>query len=89
MSESLREKSRRNWGNDSNSNEQIQLGAILRMADATEKMAQRHTELIRERDQFKASVDYWRTEAERVGRSNNALRGQITKLKKRLAEPKS
>ena len=39
--------------------------------------------------QFKASVDYWRTEAERVGRSNNALRGQITKLKKRLAETKS
>ena len=89
MSESLRAKSRRDWANDSSTNEQIQLGCILRIADATEKMAQRHTELVRERDQFKASVDYWRTEAERVGRSNNALRGQITKLKKRLAESKS
>lgn len=85
MSESLRDKSRRIWANDSNTNEQIQLGCILRIADATEKMAQRHTELIRERDQFKSSMDYWRNEAERMGRSNNALRGQITKLKKRLA----
>mgnify|MGYP003583070035 FL=1 len=75
MAESLRDKSRRNWANDDSSNEQIQLGCMLRIADATEKMALRHTELMRDRDQYER---WFRDEAARrksVERQLSAAKG--------------
>lgn len=63
-------------------NSDLQLGAILRIADATEKMAQRHTDLI-------DNVEYWKRRSERaeksnktLERSNNALRGHLKRAKK-------
>jgi len=88
MAESLREKSRRNWTNDNNTNENIQLGCMLRIADASEKMAQRHTDLIDERDRLSR---YYRERGERIARLErqlSAAKGQITKLKKQLAAAK-
>lgn len=38
--------------------EQITLGAILRIADATEAMAIRHTDLIDENERLKERVNY-------------------------------
>jgi hypothetical protein len=65
----------------------LRTGALLRIADATEKMALRHTELTEKADRF----ERWHNEARRTiearDRSIAALRGQITKLKKRLAAP--
>lgn len=88
MAESLREKSRHNWTNDDNRNENIQLGCMLRIADATEKMAQDRTKLIAERDNAERHTKYWRQVAERIELSNRSLKGQITKLKKQIAKAK-
>jgi len=89
MAESLRDKSRRNWVNEQDSNENIQLGCMLRIADATELMAKRYADLINERDQAKRSAEYWRACSDRRERSNRSLRGQITKLKNQLAEARA
>jgi hypothetical protein len=65
----------------------LRTGALLRMVDATEKMALRHTELIEKADRYER---YWKQGLETIqarDRSIAALRGQITKLKKRLAAP--
>lgn len=88
MSESLKDKSRRNWSNDNNSNENIQLGCMLRIADATEKMAQRHTDLIRERDTYNRWYDEEAQRRKTIERQLSAAKGQITKLKKQLAAAK-
>lgn len=85
--QSYRDKSRLDWGKDESQGaltlEQINCGAILRIADATEKMAQRHTQLIEERDRY---YRYWQDSEKRAGHWLNvirSLRGQITKLKKK------
>ena len=52
--------------------EQINCGSLQRIADAAEKMALRHTELIAEFDT--------------MGKKLSAAKGQITKLKKKMAE---
>lgn len=85
MTEPLRDKSRRNWTSDDNATDYIKLGCLLRIADATEAMARRHTELIDERDKAKRQAECWRRDAEHLGLSNRALKGQITKLKNKLA----
>lgn len=85
MTESLRDKSRLNWLNESNSNENIQLGCMLRIADATEAMAKRHTELIDERDRYKRWYEQSNRERLLFERRVAALKGQITKLRNRLA----
>ncbi len=87
MAESLRAKSRREWVNDDSSIEQIQLGCMLRIADAIEKMAQRHTELIRDRDMYNRWYDEEVERRKIAERSLSAAKGQITKLRKKLAAP--
>lgn len=66
--------------------DEVKIGAIQRIADATEKMAQRYTELIDQRDRLERWGRDLNVKCARLERSNAALRGQITKLKKRLAE---
>jgi hypothetical protein len=84
-----RDGSRTNWGTTEDSAalslEQINCGALLRIADATELMARRHAELIEERDRYKRYHDQERERKLELARSNIALRGQITKLRKKLA----
>lgn len=88
MSDTYKKESRKEWhlaGDVKPSTEHIKLGCLQRIADATELMSKRHTDLMREKEQAENSRDYWRREAERLTRSKIALRGQITKLKRRLA----
>lgn len=62
--------------------QEIQTGAIQRVADAAEKMAQNYDALVSERDRYR---QWWKEEVARRGqreRSITALRGVITKLKK-------
>lgn len=87
---SHKDNSRINWGKTINGSENrdrndIELGCMLRIADATEAMAKDHITLMHDRDMYR-----WRYEAElsrsnALKLSNNALRGAITKLKKKLA----
>ena len=63
-------------------NDEIKLGALLRIADACEKMCARIEAVEVERDELKKQ---WKYALERIGclsHSNAALRGVITKLKK-------
>ena len=81
--------SRSNWGTelpkDQNLNrEQIQLGAILRIADATEAMAENYVKLQSDLAWYKEN--YYKA----IGRCNDrdrtisALKGHITRLKNKL-----
>lgn len=85
---SYREESRLNWGctdRQPDTNE-LKLGALMRIADATEVMAREYQELINDRDMYQRWYNETRTHRNRLERSNAALRGQITKLRKRLVE---
>lgn len=81
---SYRDESRKNWGTNALlDREQIQLGAILRIADATEKMCRDREELERKYQNMRASRDRYQEALEAERRKNAALRGVITKLKRK------
>lgn len=83
-----RQASRTDWGNQETQGmtlAQINTGAMLRIADATEKMAERHTELIRQRDYFEGEVKRLRAICEHLERSNASLRGHMKRAKKMMS----
>ncbi len=63
-------------------NDQLKLGAILRIADATEVMAKDHQLLIDERDDYQRWYKDEQRKAERLRKQIAGLRGYITRLKK-------
>lgn len=79
----MRQDSRKEWGSGS-SVQDINAGSLQRIADATEAMAKNWNALTAERDRYE---HWYRREVdlrESAERSNSALRGVITKLRKRL-----
>jgi hypothetical protein len=85
MFKSYREGSKTNWGTTTDSSlsiDQIQLGAVLRIADAVEKMALRYNDLLTDRDWSKRRNQEKEEENARLRRSQAALRGYIKRLKK-------
>lgn len=87
-----RDSSRKNWGQDGEAPltlEQINTGAMLRIADATEKMAQRHTELIRQGDYFEAEVRRLRVIRAHLERGNASLRGHLQRARKMMPNDSS
>ena len=87
MFKSYRQKSRANWGRNTTQAltlDEVQLGAILRIADAAEAMAKNHVQLQSERDHYKQCCDQEQERVAKLERSNAALRGQITRLKNRI-----
>jgi len=80
---SYREASRIDWKSEQyNCYDQIKLACLLRIANATEKMAENYIHLISNRDLYKK----W-FEEEKKGKNHlynviNGLRGTITKLKR-------
>lgn len=92
MTDTYRKESRKDWiasGAAVPNLEQLQFGAIQRIADATELMAKRHQELIDQKASAEKSRDYWRDQHDAMARRVIAARGQITKLKKALAAAKA
>lgn len=84
---SFREESKSNWGltiDRHPTNEEIQLGAILRIADASEKMASNYTQLQADLDWYKKRCKSLNETIEHRNRQIANLRGQITKLKKKM-----
>lgn len=63
----------------------IVAGAVLRIADACERMANNHTALIAERDRFERLYVIERRQRVDADRSARALRGVVTKLRAQLA----
>ena len=83
---SYKEQSRINWGRHMDSDEsmsidEVNCGALLRIADASEAMAKNHVKLQGDYDFMKESRDYWEAEAHKLRRQIRALKGVITKLK--------
>lgn len=79
-----REESRANWGVTTDGNptiEQINCGAILRIADAAELMAKNHAQLVADRDRFERWHLQGNAALETERRRNAALRGIVKKLK--------
>jgi hypothetical protein len=62
---------------------EINCGSLQRIADATEVMARTHQALIRERESYRRGWQNAKSTIKYLERSNAALRGCITKLKKR------
>jgi len=62
--------------------EQIQLGAILRIADATEKIAGNYDALIRDRDFYKGLYNDQRNEIHLLLHRIAGLKGYIKRMKK-------
>lgn len=82
-----KKESRKKWGNDQITpldKEQITLGAILRIADATEALAENHNSLIRDNNYLTDRVKELRDAKYAIQRSNIALKGHITRLRKRI-----
>jgi hypothetical protein len=87
---SHRENSKTNWGReiagDSNTDrDDIQLGCLLRIADATEAMAKNYVSLQNSLDYYKRAYQEEQQETSRLRLQASALRGVITKLKKARA----
>lgn len=83
-----REESRKGWGtnDDGLSIEQVKLGAILRIADATELMAKRHQELVDAKDSATRNASYWKTQYDAERRRRIAMQGRVTTLNRLLAK---
>lgn len=84
----FRDESRVNWGRELSDGEKmtrgdIQHGAILRIADAIEKMAERYTALIDEREWLRRKYRAELAKNERLKRSNAGLRATITRMKRK------
>jgi hypothetical protein len=64
-------------------NEQLTVGCLQRIADATERMAINHTLLMDELDRYKNLLTAERIRVDSRDNTIRGLRGQITKLKAR------
>jgi hypothetical protein len=80
-----KKESRSDWGSDQETalcRDQIQLGAILRIADATEKMANSYQQLIDNRDLYKRWYEEERERTKKLYKRLTATKAWITRLKK-------
>lgn len=81
MSETLRRLSKNTWTACDKTLASINAGSLQRIADATELMARRHTELIRERDNYERYYREAQQRNQQLERRLAAAKGQITKLR--------
>lgn len=84
---SWKKESRTDWGtlledNESLPDEKLKLGAILRIADATELMASEQIKMKNDLEWYKKRYTESLEEIHGLRRSNAALKGHITRLKK-------
>jgi hypothetical protein len=66
--------------------EQVQTGAIMRIADAVELMAKNHGQLIEERDRYKRWYEEARERAMKYRHSIAGLRGALGRAQRRAAK---
>lgn len=78
--ESKAEYSPRNQ--DGANSDELKVGCLQRIADATEAMAKYHVQIIKDRDMYERWYRDSQAGQRKLERQNAALRGVITKLKK-------
>lgn len=84
IAKSYRDISKANWGTgDLPTIEQINTGSLQRIAAAIEVMSRSHASLINERDFYKRQYEQQRDRAAALRRQVAALRGAMTKLKRK------
>ena len=84
MKKYFKAESRSEWFRDTDnvlSDDDIKLGAILRIADAVEVMAKRYNDLISDRDHWKNKSSRNQKELDTERRRSAALRGLLKRLK--------
>lgn len=94
MTANIRELSKKNYNpSKRRTYEEIQTGCLQRIADATELIAKDHDRLQRRLKIMEESRDYWYRESESwkqtafgMQRKYAAMKGVVTKLKKKLAK---
>lgn len=64
---------------------QVKIGALQRIADATELMAKNHASLVADRDFWKSQAKYAELMRSRSDHRVRALKGVITKLRRSAA----
>ncbi len=84
----LKEMSRKNFTtNDSFSDypdlRHIEIGCLMRIADALELIAKNNQQLIEDYESMKRSRDWYRDERDKSDRKCAAFKGVITKMKKK------
>lgn len=81
-----RAESRANWGRDSSeaniTNEEVKLGAILRIADAIETMAKSYNDMRNDRDYWKGRAERRDAEVKKLKSVIRGLRGALTRAKR-------
>ena len=77
-----REHSRNDW-NSGATLQEINSGSLQRIADATELMAKPFLNLLAENERLKRDLEWYREKYAEKDRKISALRGVITKLKKK------
>ncbi len=85
MSESFKIESKKDWvtgGIDKPNTEQLTLGCLQRIADATELMAKQYQSLINDRDYYKKMYDEIFERNKKLERGISALKGHIKRIKK-------
>lgn len=85
---SFKAESKKDWGTHEPgpiTMERIENGALLRIADAVEKMATNYSQLIEERDRWKRWYESSQLSVGRLRRQGYALRGVITRQRKKAA----
>lgn len=87
MSKDLREQSRHIWTSTGEklTIEEVSLGVQLRIADSLERMEKPYLKMIDENAYLRKRVQALNEELTRSANTNRALRGHITRLKKKEA----
>lgn len=80
----FRASSKTNYSSN-DSIEHINAGSLQRIADAAEVMAKNYNMLLQTKENYKQWYEQRGQRIVKLERQNAALRGQITKLKKKLA----
>jgi hypothetical protein len=86
---SYRKESKTDWGttipeSDNLNLDQIQTGAILRIADAAEAMSYNFVQMQNDLEMYKRWYTECRQSKERMARRISALQGVITRMKKKV-----
>lgn len=81
----IKEASRKEWNcaGQAATHQELQTGCLQRITDATELMARSYREIIEDRDRYERWYEEKFARVVELSRTCSALRGVITKLKRR------
>ncbi len=89
MSKSHKDISRQSWNLDNReslTNDDIKIGCLQRIADATETMAKNYNQLFEEKEKFRKWYYEERAKRQHLERSITTYKGNYTRLKNKLEQ---